>query len=267
MMGGYAINVKGDAEPNTSSRRLRLSPEDFLKLAKRRPIQLPVEGDLMDKGKGDWISKSITSAQVIWFVSQLIGRAVQRLPVTTLELFTAAVIVCSAATYIAWWNKPLDVQQPLILDIDVSVAELAELDIPASERYVSIMHDSSLPNAYLMRTSYFAPSVLVIVLAFAALHLAGWNFYFPTRTEKLLWRVASAICAGSSIYLVLAMAVESAVRGRKRLKVPFDIMIYFSTVAYFLVRAYLLVEVFVGLRSVPADVYLSVNWSAYIPHI
>jgi hypothetical protein len=34
-----------------------------------------------------------------------------------------------------------------------------------------------------------------------------------------------------------------------------------------LVRAYLLVEVFVGLRSVPADVYVSVNWSAYIPHI
>ena len=263
MMRGYAINAKGDSEPNASSLHTRLSPEDFLKLAKHRPLQMPVIEDLMDKSKSDWISKSITSAQVIWFVSQLVGRAAQRLPVTTLELFTAAIVVCSAATYIAWWNKPSDVQRPLILDTDVSVAELAELDISASERYVSTRYGGSMPHAHNMTKSRLAAFVLIIVLAFAALHLAGWNFYFPTRTEKILWRVASAICAGSSIFIVAAIAVPDNVTKSG----PFASMTASAVVLYILVRVYLLVEVFVGLRSVPTDVYLSVNWSAYIPHI
>jgi hypothetical protein len=37
--------------------------------------------------------------------------------------------------------------------------------------------------------------------------------------------------------------------------------------AYVLIRAYLLVEAFVGLCSVPVNVYWTVNWAAYIPHV
>jgi hypothetical protein len=37
--------------------------------------------------------------------------------------------------------------------------------------------------------------------------------------------------------------------------------------AYILVRAFLQDEVFVGLRSVPVDVYTAVNWSTYLLHI
>jgi hypothetical protein len=109
MMGGYAIYVKENSE-DVSPRRIRLKPEDFLKL---QSPELPTKVELMDKSKGDWISKSITSLQVIWFISQLVGRAVRQLPVTTLELFTCAIIVCTAATYAVWWNKPLNVQCPI----------------------------------------------------------------------------------------------------------------------------------------------------------
>jgi hypothetical protein len=35
---------------------------------------------------------------------------------------------------------------------------------------------------------------------------------------------------------------------------------------YFLARVYLLVAIFISLRSVPAGVYQTVNWSLYFPH-
>jgi hypothetical protein len=45
------------------------------------------------------------------------------------------------------------------------------------------------------------------------------------------------------------------------------ISLFILTPLYVLVRTYLLVEVFVSLRSVPAGVYQTVNWSLYFPHL
>lgn len=38
-------------------------------------------------------------------------------------------------------------------------------------------------------------------------------------------------------------------------------------VTYSMARLYLIVEVFVGLRTVDASVYETVNWAEYIPHV
>jgi hypothetical protein len=266
-MGGYAIDVKEKTEDGPAPRRIRLNPGDFVKLAKFQSLELPAKVELMDKSKGDWISKSITSIQVIWFVSQLVGRAVQKLPVTTLELFTCAIVVCAAVTYAAWWNKPLDVRRPIVLDSNVPAASLVEHRIEAFETCLSIMDGGGLPLAHELSDSLPFCSLFVIPLAFGALHVIGWNFYFPTRTEQLLWRVASILCVGIPILTIPTILVHGSSRTGSSLEQLSERLVMTSLGAYFLVRAYLLVEVFVGLRSVPADVYTAVNWSAYIPHI
>ena len=102
---------------------------------------------------------------------------------------------------------------------------------------------------------------LVIVFAFAACHLIGWNFTFPTWGEQLLWRAASVLCVAIPIFISWF--------ARKEFELVWleDKVILLGVGAYMLIRTYLLVEVFVGLRSMPADVYRTVNWAAYIPHI
>jgi hypothetical protein len=265
-MGGYVICVKDNDGDDLPSRCIRLKPEDFLKFVKLQSPELPAEVEIMDKSKGDWISKSITSIQVTWFVSQLVGRAVRKLPITTLELFTCAIVVCTAATYFAWWNKPLDVQRPIILDCEVPAAFLANKIRPL-ESHVSLFFDArNLGSGYELRDSQSVSCFILISLAFAAPHLIGWRFHFPTRTEQMLWRIASIMCAGIPILFILIVPDEKILAGRWRERV-IDILTWTFVSAYFLVRAYLLVEVFVGLRSVPVDVYTAVNWSAYVPHI
>jgi hypothetical protein len=108
-MAGFSIHVNHNDGDDISTRCIRLTPRGFVKIAKLHNLELPTKAELMDMSKGNWISKSITSVQITWFVCQLIGRAVQNLPVTTLELFTCANVVCTVATYVGWWNKPLDV--------------------------------------------------------------------------------------------------------------------------------------------------------------
>lgn len=42
--------------------------------------------------------------------------------------------------------------------------------------------------------------VLAVFLTFSCLFLCGWNFYFPTFTEQLLWRICSVYHAVFSFY-------------------------------------------------------------------
>jgi hypothetical protein len=254
-MGGYAVNVEGTAGGG-ASRCIRLDPWDFSKLAKLKLLDLPSKAELMDKSKGDWISKSITSIQVIWFVSQLVGRAAQRLPVTTLELFTCAIVVCTVATYIAWWYKPLDVQRPMVLDSEESAKFLTKHRIQRLKTYRSFVDRKGAPETSDME-NLRTISCILMPFVFAACHLIGWNFAFPTWIEQLLWRAASVLCAVIPIFVVVLVVWDA--NGRKWYSLAIS--------AYALIRMYLLVEAFVSLRSVPADVYRTVNWAAYIPHI
>jgi hypothetical protein len=260
-MGGYAVKVEGTTEEG-ASRCIRLRPRDFSRLVKLKLLELPSKVELMDKSKGDWISKSITSIQVIWFLSQLVGRAVQRLPVTTLELFTCAIVVCTVATYVAWWYKPLDVQRPMVLDSEVSATFFTEHRIQRLETYLSLGAGHRGTSG--MRGLPKITCCLLISLAFTACHLVGWNFTFPTWSEQLLWRAASVLCIVIPIFILVLLTW--GVNGRELVSLQNN-MIVLSICAYMLIRTYLLVEVFVGLRSVPADVYRTVNWAAYIPHI
>lgn len=263
-MGGYALKVEGTTEEG-ASRYIRLDIRNFSRLVKLKLLELPSKVELMDKSKGDWISKSITSIQVIWFLSQLVGRAVQRLPVTALELFTCAIVVCTAATYIAWWYKPLDVQQPMVLDSEVSATCLTEHRIQRRETYLSFWY---CEGASVMADLPKFICSFGITLVFAACHLIGWNLAFPTWSEQLLWRAASVLCG---VIPILIIVVSAWIADRRRLDSPNEnvgeLGVRLGVGAYALIRTYLLVEAFVSLRSVPADVYQTVNWAAYIPHI
>lgn len=90
----------------------RRDPEGLRSKVKRQ--------DILDKGKASMIAKPVVCGQVGWLVLQLLGRRVQNLPMTLLELHILIHILIAAVVYGFWWNKQLDFAEPIILDIQYS---------------------------------------------------------------------------------------------------------------------------------------------------
>ncbi|KAI9887706.1 MAG: hypothetical protein M1823_000455 [Watsoniomyces obsoletus] len=73
---------------------------------------------IRDKSKADNVAKTLAIAQASWLVLQCIGRAAMHLPLTLLEINTLAHVVCAFVIYFLWWSKPLDIQDPTVLEGD-----------------------------------------------------------------------------------------------------------------------------------------------------
>jgi len=73
--------------------------------------------EIEDKCKGDFVTKLITCLQVIGFIIQCLGRLRQGLAITKLELVTVALAIQSAALYFFWFAKPLNVKEPIRINL------------------------------------------------------------------------------------------------------------------------------------------------------
>lgn len=177
--------------------------------------------DIWDKSKADTMTRLLTLAQAAWLIVQLCGRAMQDLPTTTLELSTAAIVFCSFGTFLCWLQKPSDVQRGITIDITATTAEIlvsageeaaepyrhTPLDFVAKQHFTcsyDVMGFFGLrcdhPERPLRRfpndrfpdiRTFEKIALFTWTLAYAALHLIGWNFDFPSNIEQLLWRISS----------------------------------------------------------------------------
>ena len=66
----------------------------------------------------------VTIFQILWFSLNCLGRALQNLSVTTLELTTLGFILCTLGTSYFWIDKPMDVLRPIILRPNISIATI-----------------------------------------------------------------------------------------------------------------------------------------------
>ncbi|KAJ5190437.1 uncharacterized protein N7498_009422 [Penicillium cinerascens] len=73
-----------------------------------KPSALKIS-DIKDRDKSDPLSKLFTLLQTTWVTVNIIARRAYHLPISPLELSTAAYVACALVTYLAWWNKPKDV--------------------------------------------------------------------------------------------------------------------------------------------------------------
>ncbi|KAJ7681023.1 hypothetical protein DFH06DRAFT_1405873 [Mycena polygramma] len=111
-MGGFVS--RSDEHPITTLEQLY--PRDArLGTRYRDDIRRIRREDIMDKSKGDGLSKGLALFQGLWFILQIIARFAQRLPVSELEVATLAFAVVNLFTWLLWWHKPLDVQEPILI--------------------------------------------------------------------------------------------------------------------------------------------------------
>ena len=99
-------------------------------------------------------------------------------------------------------------------------------------------------------------------LLYGGLHALAWNAHFASHAEQLLWRVAVCIVAGTfpAIWILELLGDRFPVSYWRITKV-------LVLLIYVLGRAYLVVECFINLGHVPAGVYTTPSWTAYLPHI
>lgn len=144
-------------------------------------------------------------------------------------------------------------------------------------------------------------SVALPSMVHSAIHLLGWNFEYPTHAEKQLWRSAAVILnvmACITVGGVRALTIlgyqgrfnliyiwvnnpapaadadeknESAsqtpeTRWWKRLSF-WDAFLTFGTFSLLLARFFIIAEVLISFRALPKDVFVTVNWTDYLPHI
>lgn len=242
MMGGFVVQVD-------STRNMLFKPEDAARLIHENIVEIPtlIDKDIDDHSKASWVSKSVALIQIIWFLTQLLARVIQRLPVTTLELFTLSIVSCAGFIYGFYWHKPFDVQRPIVLQSKVSSEYQWPLDTKRMKFGASAWESVNLP--------YFSTS-FTIILIFSSCHLIGWNFTFPSEAEQWLWRAGSLCCLVLPFAIIIIVASE--VDG-------WAMYSYSLVFLYVIVRIALFVEMFTSLRSAPADAYQTPRWTDYFP--
>ena len=285
--------------------------------------------EIWDKSKQDRFARLVTAFQVSYTILQAIGRAVQRLTITIIELNTLGIVVCSLMTAFAWLHKPADVRTPVRIRTTASILEITGnrswrttpldfvdengpgwamniqpfMKMPVIPPERPIQH---IPNDRFPMSPYGCQEYCLCfaTLLFTAIHVAGWNFSFPTNTEKILWRVSSLILFGVTAAFWILETVASWVRlGRwkwlylwltnrsalpdfekardEKLRAALEIhrepaqlplawefwTISFVAFLYWLARLYMIVEAFLELRNVDVTAFATVNWSLYFPHV
>ena len=119
-MGGFHLFKRGSEE--TSNNDQCKSEEDDEPLHPlmasnlshySESFMMPTEVEIKDRGKSDWLAKSLVLLQTLWFIMQCIARGIKHLPITHLEIVTLAYAAMNFVIYVLWWNKPLNVNRPV----------------------------------------------------------------------------------------------------------------------------------------------------------
>lgn len=322
-MGGFVLHAK-DAEP------FPLNATQLHWLIQHKYIEYPriTKREVWDKSKQDTFTKVITAFQVSYLIIQCAARAAQRLTITTLELNALAIVVCSLMTSYAWLHKPADVHSPVPIYMSIRLEDIIgnrEWDLtpldhidengPAYSVNVQpfmgmpvippVRPIQRIPNDRFPTNPYGIQEYLLCfaTLLFTAIHVAGWNFDFPTTLERTLWRTASLLLFGITVAFWVFETIASWTRlGRwqtiwlhvfnraalekhrsrmlrkatlpivKRKNTELPLAWEFAAIAplavfYGVARVYLIVEAFAELRNINATAYVNVEWTNFIPHV
>ena len=129
MMGGFAFYGSYDDDNTTveeSLFQISTYPRHTLEVPKFETLiyimeYFPhiltdiTEESILDRAASSALSKTILAIQVVWFCLNCVARLQQGLPISLLEVSTAAHAFCTLMTYYVWYSKPLNVAAPTLM--------------------------------------------------------------------------------------------------------------------------------------------------------
>jgi hypothetical protein len=199
-MRGFVVRSKWPRPRILKMKHLEAIVErDWLRLITKSPDAIK------DLSKNDGLAKIVALVQAFWLVAQVIGRIVNRLPVSPLEISAVAYVTCTAFTYLLWLEKPQDVNTAEV--VDPRFGELFRSP-PASLEPAGGWKEQ-LPNLNRglegWQKGVMAFTFLGIASLFGGLHCLAWNYEFPTYEEQMLWRISCIGMIGMFPFLLVPL--------------------------------------------------------------
>ena len=268
-------------------------------------FHVPTEAEIKDRGKSDWLAKSLVLLQTSWFVMQCIARAIEHIPITHLEIVTLAYAAMNFVIYIFWWNKPLNVNQPVRVfrKSDPRVADnghgaggsrpsemqprpileggglpwlvrTLNFILGTHDGNVDLSHGDRVPRFWASSNNEDAGTADAIMLCmgvfFGAIHCIAWSFSFRTHAELLIWRMSSVAITAVPAYLfsvlILADWQQNKDFGATAENI-FGLSVLAAGILYILARVFTLALALISLRELPPGAFDTVHWTTFIPHI
>ncbi|KAG1880135.1 hypothetical protein F4604DRAFT_1620150 [Suillus subluteus] len=300
-MGGFMLYV--DGKP-----RATLDPNELLRFVREGSVDMPVitEAEIEDRSKGDGLSKGIAILQLAWFVTQLVARYIQNLPITLLEIDTLAVAALTCISYGLWWKKPKNVGCPYIVHLKATATSPGQLTYDHADFRPSYSGHSSYSRRIRSHLTYpflslmgvvaiispsaarsrrvpslggydqawggnHASKILLLIgcftgMVFGGIHCLGWDYSFHRHAEHILWRATSLVVLCAPI--VISLDTLSYMRDWKNFQIFVFPPGFIASFMYIAARVTLIVLVVLSLlRSLPTGVYDTVAWTRFIPHL
>ena len=112
-MGGFVVDV---SRLHNTLARLTVSPKGVAFLAKHGHFLKISDATIRDKSKADMLAKALVCIQVGWMLVQTISRKIIGYPISLLEIHTLIHVACAIVMYGLWFQKPLDIRDPVWID-------------------------------------------------------------------------------------------------------------------------------------------------------
>ncbi|KAJ7066303.1 hypothetical protein C8F01DRAFT_1346516 [Mycena amicta] len=256
--------------------------------------------NINDKSNKNLLAKAFAFLQGAWFILQCAFRLKERLPLTQLEVMTAAYGAVNIFIWSLWWRKPIGVDQPIRLPLRRENPEDGEEDNgeeeeslhdddnkqsrskkgPVHFRILSTVLgsyptynpniDHSVPEFWSsnLTSGDVKAGLLVECLVgclFGWIHVAAWNSDFYTSVELWIWRGSAVAVTG----IPLLLAIITLLPGGGRI---FQRTLFWTVCAplfftYAAARLLLVGVAFAAVRALPEPVLEDVTWSSWFPHI
>jgi hypothetical protein len=255
---------------------------DIVALHGKKLLQYPeiTKLEIQDRSKADTFAKVFTLLQSLWFVLNVIGRRIQRLPISPLELSCIAYVFCTLITYMFWWHKPKDILTTMTIPCAFSLSEMPpkiqtsiinfnkatggtchyrwrKLHLPDTEAQVLSVIRGRMP----------ALMGLLVGLIFCCIHIFAWNYTFPSNAEELLWKICNVGAAAIPILCLAIVYIRSIAPAKFDALWAFVLALYILIISFYsFARLAVVVMLFTTLRALPTSSYLTLDWGKAIPH-
>jgi len=140
-----------------------------------------------------------------------------------------------------------------------------------------------LPNDGLLRRTQSLIMGMVLwgaSMAYGAIHVAAWDYFFPSALEQLFWRMSSIWVTFCAAFWLVTNLLAHVFPLIDRVWVAYNhrklgwlsttvitLLCVLCGVSYLSSRAYIVVEAFVSIREVSKAVYDTPSWSQVFPHL
>lgn len=237
-------------------------------------------GALAAQNRASILVKALAVLQVLWLITQILVRAHKDLPSTQLEILTLAYAVTAFFIYLLLWEKPQDIMTMTRVDarepVTIENMEVLIKEAPSdfgTTRKTPWMSTTSINHTGASLDDGGGYLIAAVgSLIFGAVHLAAWNFAFPTTAERWLWRMSSLITTGLPLFIVVAafsvFLLVDWLRGPSKSSegIVFIIFIFIPSTVYVAARLFIMVEAFRTLGFLPVEAFQS-TWAANVPHV